>query len=425
MRLDEKESAISLYDVYRGLKPELQSTADKRLGDNLRAAVGKDGSSRYRPFLQDDKRFRFSGSVNGNSTPAIRSRGELNDFIYKLESGLKGPAAVQEFVKNKHAFLCQHAQLLDRLWPSAEPLPQSSMPTLPNKRDDKSYSYPSDNALQNTATCFQPPLQFASTETRGVYTVMCPTAEIRRFVKVLGVHTHSCWTNKSGKKSKDHGGNAMDQQKTCSTEVQSGDHSVRLRFRCFRARKHERASNTDSGDHPGDADIGVKNSSRQFRMTTKCECPAYINASFSSGDKVVRLTCDLRHYNHEPGSPQDLRLLPLLPEVHHKLDSICQVVRERVLVIQSLSAWVSNEFLPREFPMLEAGAIHPLDGRFNPDDFDIRNSVAKSCRILRFSNIDQESTLQLFTSKPNLSWTFRPATGTSLAPSSSPWTCTS
>ena len=85
------------------------------------------------------------------------------------------------------------------------------------------------------------------------------------------------------------------------------------------------------------------------------------------------------------------------------------------MVIQSLSAWVSNEFLPREFPMLEAGAIHPLDGRFNPDDFDIRNSVAKSCRILRFSNIDQESTLQLFTSKPNLSWTFRPATGTSLA----------
>ena len=411
MRVDEGKCIISLYDVYRALKPDLISLSDKLVGNNLRAAKDKGGNQKFAEFLQADRRFTFPGGGQGNNTLAIRSRSELFNFVDLLATGFIGPAAVQIFSANKRAFLSKHAQLLDRLWPPVEHLPSShTSPAVPNKRDEKDYCCPSDSAIQNVAMCFEPALHFAPTVVRGVYTIQVPIREIPTFVTVLGVHTHSSWLNSSATRE-------TNEHSTKLGEISQAQHK-RVRYKCLRAGHHRQPSiKTTSADAPC---RDKKKQSREFCTTIKCECPAYLSGAYKSSDQTVLLTCDLRHYRHETGTPHDLRLLPLLPDVHEKMDSICRVVREKVLVKRMLKEWVFTEFLPREYPMLKREMILVLDGRFYPSDLDIKNSIAKACKSLRFAAIDQASTVQLFTSKPNLTWALRPATGTHLVYTCSP-----
>ena len=99
----EGQCLISLYDVYRGLKPNLASLADKLVGNNLRSSKDKAGIQKFAEFLQADRKFVFPGQ--GCSTPAIQSRSELCKFIDIQATDLKGPAAVQRFSTDKQAFL--------------------------------------------------------------------------------------------------------------------------------------------------------------------------------------------------------------------------------------------------------------------------------------------------------------------------------
>ena len=414
MRVDEGQCLISLYDVYRGLKPNLVSLADKLVGNNLRSSKDKAGNQKFAEFLQADRKFIFPGQ--GLSTPAIQSRSELYNFIDILATGFKGPAAVQQFSTDKQAFLSKHAQLLDRLWPPVENPPASpTSSVLPNKRDDKDYCCPSDNAIQNVEACFEPALQFTPTTQRGVYTVQVPIGDIPTFVTVLGVHTHSFWVNKSATREKEH--SAKGQPQEPEDETSHAQHK-RVRYKCFRRNHCRRPSAKETSENAQGGE--TKKQSREFRTTIKCDCPAYINGAYKSGDQAVLLACDLRHYRHETGTPQDLRLLPLLPGVHAKLDSICQVTREKVVAKRMLQPWVFSEFLTREYPMLKQEMIHVLDGRFYPKDSDIKNSIAKANKSLRFSAIDQVSTLQVFTSQPKLTWGLLPATGTHVTYTCSP-----
>eukprot|EP00959_Pyramimonas_sp_CCMP1952_P249258 5210425-Pyramimonas_sp.AAC.1 len=113
MRVDEGKCIISLYYVYRALKPDLISLPDKLVGSNLRAPKDKEGNQKFAKFLEGDRRFTFPGSGQGNHTLAIQSRSELFDFIDLLAAGCIGPVAVQIFSASKQAFLSTHAQLLN------------------------------------------------------------------------------------------------------------------------------------------------------------------------------------------------------------------------------------------------------------------------------------------------------------------------
>ena len=86
MRVDEGQCLISLYDVYRGLKPNLVSLADKLVGNNLRSSKDKAGNQKFAEFLQADRKFIFPGQ--GLSTPAIPSRSELYNFNNCFAGGL-------------------------------------------------------------------------------------------------------------------------------------------------------------------------------------------------------------------------------------------------------------------------------------------------------------------------------------------------
>lgn len=319
LRVDVEKSVISLYDVYRKLKPELLTIPDKLVGNNLRSARDGSGNSRFAAFLAADRRFSFSGSEK-HSSPAIKSRADLSIFMDVLAAGLKGPGAIQQFSRDTQTFLSEHADLLDRLWPSTEQVSasQPSSCTL-DKRDKIDFCHPSAASLDNVVACFASVGPFEPTRDTGVYTIKCPVSEVQSFVTVLGAHTHTFWVNKSATSTKQDAAETVD--KTTA---------VRLRYKCFRHGTYERSDKVASADAETLQGADKNKKPRQLCTTYKCNCMAYISGSFNSGDNTVVLTCDLRHYRHEPGTPHDLRLLPLLQEVHDKLDSICRVIREKV-----------------------------------------------------------------------------------------------
>jgi len=418
MRFDAKAGALSLYDVYRCVKPQHTSTTDKRVGGNLRAAQAAQlgGVPKFAEFFTDDNLFNFacvkdSGHVS-RPTPTLQSRSSLRSFLEKLEAGLKGQALV-DFCSSKRTFLSESADILQQLWPSDEPtctpnLPQSQIcpNTIDDKRSNKSFCYPSSKSLQNVQNSFDPPLSITETNTPGIFTTTSRIEDLDKLVTIVGVHTHSFLVKKSHKIKK---------------EIPT-DFTVRVKYKCFRSGHHEASSNPGSSVHTQQAVNHKANEvkSRECCSTFKCDCPAYISGSYDQSRTEVDLTLDLRHYNHEPGTRHDMRLLPLLPEVLQKVFLICKIVREKVLVRRMLSAWIKSEFLPREFPRMQAENIAYWDGRFHPSASDIKNCIAKGGREMRLDMIDQLSTLKLFASKPSLTWVFRPAIGKPVTYTSSP-----
>ena len=414
MRFDVKAGALSLYDVYRCVKPQHSSTTDRRVGGNLRAAqLG--GVPKFAEFFTDGNLFKFecvkdSGHVS-RPTPTLQSRSSLHSFLEKLEAGLKGQALF-DFCSSKRTFLSDNADILQQLWPSDEStgtpnLPQSQIcpDTTDEKRSHKSFCYPSSKSLQNVQNSFEPPLSITEKNTPGIFSTTCRIEDLDKLVTIVGVHTHSFLVKKTHKIKKE------------LTTVR-----VRVKYKCFRSGHHEASSNPSSSDQTQQAVNHKANEvkRRACCSTFKCECPAYISGSYNPSCTEVALTLDLRHYNHEPGTRHDMRLLPLLPEVLKKVFLICQIVREKVQVKRMLSAWIKSEFLPREFPRMQAENIACWDGRFHPTALDIKNCIAKGGKEMRLDMIDQLSTLKLFTSNPSLTWAFRPAIGKPLTYTSSP-----
>lgn len=433
MRFDVRSGALSLYDVYRCTKPQHSSTTDCRVGGNLRAAQAAQlgGVPKFAEFFTDGNLFKFecvkdSGHVS-RPTPTLQSRSSLHSFLEKLEAGLKGQALF-DFCSSKRTFLSDNADILQQLWPSDEPtgtpnLPQSQIcpDTTDEKRSNKSFCYPSSKSLQKVQNSFEPPLCITEENTPGIFSTTCRIEDVDKLVTVVGVHTHSFLVNKTHKVKKE------------DTTIK-----VRVKYKCFRSGHHEASSNPSGFDRTQQDHEASSNPSsfdqtqqavnhkanevkrRACCSTFKCECPAYISGSYNPSCTEVALTLDLRHYNHEPGTRHDMRLLPLLPEVLQKVFLICQIVREKVQVKRMLSAWINSEFLPREFPRMQAENIASWDGRFNPIASDIKNCIAKGGKEMRLHLIDQLSTLKLFTSNPSLTWAFRPAIGNSLTYTSSP-----
>jgi hypothetical protein len=162
------------------------------------------------------------------------------------------------------------------------------------------FCYPSSKSLQNVQNSFEPPLSITEKNTPGIFSTTCRIEDLDKLVTIVGVHTHSFLVKKTHKIKKE------------LTTVR-----VRVKYKCFRSGHHEASSNPSNSDQTQQAVNHKANEvkRRACCSTFKCECPAYISGSYNPSYTEVALTLDLRHYNHEPGTRHDIRLLPLLPEV--------------------------------------------------------------------------------------------------------------
>ena len=374
-------AGISLYDVYAKLKDQGYEQAKK----NLRRLTNP--PDYFEEWLSRKNKFVTSGGSReyGYESPALLSMEELNCFVRLLQERITGGPPVVRFIANVKSFFKAHKDVLQKIWPNEtidmpklDPPTSSATPTLWTNAK----AAISPVALQNAPTVFGVTIE--PSKDAGVYLTKIRIEEVSNFVEFVGIYTCTQFVAHSW------------------TSTKTDTHN--LRFQCYRGIPDKRSNLIEAS---------LTKQSRDSK-SNKCSCPAMIfgkhKTPCNSTDEV-ELTIDLRHYGHRPGTTQDARLLPLLKDVRQKLNTVTTLFRNTTLVREYMEKWVREEFLPTKYPQYNTRSLHMLDGRFNPSDTEIRNSIAECGKKTQFSVLDQESTFLTIASQTNLCWVLRPAQG--------------